>query len=161
MEHDHKCGCHYLAISLRPCKHPDGHCRPDAVHLARGSRTTWLFLEELPVPISHTLSLVNQPRFGVWDHAGRAFHMGWWEHLPTSPRSERKGVTCCGMKSRLFLSDDCFYSLANWGQSTTRVPFETLALGSIELVGCRDRHRVGPEDTRYPLEDLYLRSKLK
>lgn len=39
------------------------------------------------------------------------------------------------MKSLLFLSDDCFYSLANWGQSATRVPFETLALGkSIELI---------------------------
>lgn len=82
-----------------------------------------------------SLSLVihnrdSAPRRTVWDRPARTFHMvqNLWEYH-SSLRWKKTTVTCCEMKSRLFLSDDCFYSLANWGQSTTRVPFETLALG--------------------------------
>lgn len=71
----------------------------------------------LIVPSRNSLtSLVIQIRQPVTAYTG---HFTW--DTVGIPYHQRK-PSHVRMKSRLFLSDDCFYSLVNWGQSATRVP---------------------------------------
>ena len=125
-------GCHYLNIcvmvrhdkNIRWCMVDCEAAGSHALHMVRRVRVTLFYdsacsWKKFPFHIPQRFIIISDSLLGAtagsWDRPTRTFHMPRpWELVGICSLHRKKtSITCCWMKSRLFLSDDCFYSLAN------------------------------------------------